>query len=305
MIKSNEITAIVVTYNRCEMLDKCLDAIRKQDTKCDTIVIDNASTDETPSVIEKFLGEGMHYVRLESNCGGAGGFCRGLKESYSLGYKYFWLMDDDTIPEVDALSQLISADALLNHEYGFLSSAAIWTDGSMCRMNLQSFKKNHCDNVLLLSHGIIEIKKATFVSFFVKREMIEKVGLPIKEFFIWADDVEFSRRITIRFGIPSYLVAGSKVVHAMKDNKGSSLADASEDRISRYRYAYRNENYLYRKEGLKGWGIYTARCLLHIGRIISRSKGHKLYKIWIILSEYFKGLLFNPKIEMIDCTDPH
>lgn len=35
------------------------------------------------------------------------------------------------------------------------------------------------------SKKVIQIKMGTFVSFLTSREVVEKVGLPIKEFFIW------------------------------------------------------------------------------------------------------------------------
>ena len=41
-----------------------------------------------------------------------------------------------------------------------------------------------------------EIIMATFVSLFIKAETIRKVGLPIKDFFIWSDDLEYTRRIS-------------------------------------------------------------------------------------------------------------
>ena len=52
MIMSDTIAAIVVTYNRKELLIKCLEAIRKQTHKPDAIyIIDNLSTDGTPELL--------------------------------------------------------------------------------------------------------------------------------------------------------------------------------------------------------------------------------------------------------------
>ena len=69
-------------------------------------------------------------------------------------------------------------------------------------------------------------------------------GLPIKEFFIWGDDVEYTRRIALRE--PSYLVEDSQVLHDTKNNVGSNIV-YDDERIDRYRYAYRNEMYIARR----------------------------------------------------------
>ena len=70
-----------------------------------------------------------------------------------------------------------------------------------------------------------------------------------KEFFIWTDDWEYTRRISRKY--KCYVVTDSEVIHKTKSNIGANIAIDSEDRIERYRYAYRNEMYLYKREGLK------------------------------------------------------
>ena len=161
-------------------------------------------------------------------------------------------MDDDTLPRPDALGKLLEADESLNGNYGFLSSVVLWTDGSGCKMNRQKVKKNFYENVGLLTKSLIPVDQATFVSLFIKTETVKKAGLPVKEFFIWGDDLEYTRRMAVRMKMPCYLVGRSQVVHAMRTNNGSCIATDAPERIDRYRYAYRNENFAYRYEGIKG-----------------------------------------------------
>ena len=52
-----KIAAIVVTYNRCDLLVECLEALLKFAPEVDVIVINNASTDETESVLQKYIKE--------------------------------------------------------------------------------------------------------------------------------------------------------------------------------------------------------------------------------------------------------
>ena len=60
-----------------------------------------------------------------------------------------------------------------------------------------------------LADNLLKINCSTFVSLFVNRKAIEKVGLPIKDFFIWNDDYEFTLRISKYF--ENFLVSKIKV----------------------------------------------------------------------------------------------
>lgn len=295
------VAAVVVTYNRRELLLQCIKKIRtQQSAECDILVVDNASSDGTSETIRAITNDRLQYRNTGSNLGGAGGFQYGIRWAVEAEYDRVWIMDDDTLPESDTLAELLKADARLEGNYGFLSSVVLWTDGHECKMNRQKIKKSFYEHVELLRDGLIQIEQATFVSLLFPAETIRKVGLPIKEFFIWGDDIEYTRRIAVRNQLPSFLAGKSRVVHAMQQNNGSNLATDSADRIERYRYAYRNENYIYRQEGLNGFCYYVARCGRDLFRICKNSKDHRLRRSWVLISCCIGGLFFNPPIEFVD-----
>ena len=105
-----------------------------------------------------------------------------------------------------------------------MSSVALWTDGRECRMNRPKVKKSFYEHIELLREGVLQAEQATFVSLFLKNETVREVGLPIAEYFIWGDDIEYTRRIAVRRNYPCYIVGQSQVIHAMKNNNGSNLA---------------------------------------------------------------------------------
>ena len=90
--KKEKIAAVVVTYNRKELLKECLDALLAQTHPLDSIIlIDNASTDGTPEFLKEkgFLDNPkIDYVRLSENSGGAGGFYEGMKRGYEKGFDW-------------------------------------------------------------------------------------------------------------------------------------------------------------------------------------------------------------------------
>lgn len=299
--QKRSVAAVVVTYNRLSLLKQCVDCLRAQTAICEILIVNNASTDGT----EEWLAAqtGLLSRNTGRNLGGAGGFNCGMRWAVEDGFDYVWVMDDDTLPKPDALEKLLEADEILQGDYGWLSSVALWTDGSECKMNRQKLKKSYYDYSPLLKYGLVQAEQATFVSLFLRRETILRVGLPIKEFFIWGDDIEFTRRIAVREGTPCFLAGGSQVVHATKNNEGSNIALDDPERIGRYFYAFRNEAYLYRQEGAKGRMFCLAKRGRDFLRILRIGKPrHK--RLGVLVRGIWAGLYFSPSIQQISLVYP-
>jgi GT2 family glycosyltransferase len=137
---------------------------------------------------------------------------------------------------------------------------------------------------------------ATFVSAFIPADRVREVGLPIREFFIWSDDLEYTRRLSRRY--PCYAVNGCRVLHDMRHNNKVNIATDTIDRMGRYAYLYRNEVYVYRREGVVGWLYLFARVGLHLGKIWLRSPD-KWKRMRVILSSFAAGWRFHPRIEEV------
>lgn len=297
----NKIAAVVVTYNRLALLKQCMASLLKQNHPCDILLVNNNSTDDTEQWAMQTvkLEENVKYRNTGANLGGAGGFNFGMRWAVEAGYEFVWLMDDDCLPYEDALQELLTAHERLKGNYGWLSSAVLWKDGTVCMMNRPKLEEKFYEQTELIQYGLVRAKQATFVSLFLNTSIIKKVGLPIKEFFVWGDDIEFTRRIAVRNNIPSFLAGRSKVLHMMDSNSGSDISTDGKERIARYNYAFRNENYLYRKEGWKGILYYVAKCGWNIIKIVRYAKDNRLQRCYIILSCMVMGLFFNPEIEKI------
>ena len=293
----NSVAAVVVTYNRSALLLENITCLLAQSVPVDILIIDNNSTDDTREKLEPLIGDKkITYVNTGSNLGGAGGFQYGIRQAVESGYEYVWVMDDDCMPQADALSQLLKADARLAGGYGFLCSKVLWRDGSVCTMNVprvtltKPFKE--------YSGGDIPVAMASFVSLFLKASVIREVGLPIKEFFIWTDDWEFTRRISKKH--PCFAVCDSVVVHKSKSNIGANIASESAERLDRFFYLYRNDVYLYRREGLKGFLYECVRLTNHFFRILLKAPDNKIKRIKIMLRGTRAGLKFRPQIEFVN-----
>lgn len=293
-----KVIAVIVTYNRKELLKESVEALLNQDYKnCDILIVDNASTDGTYEYIEKLVDDNkVKYMNTGSNLGGAGGFNFGMKEAYKLGCDFIWVMDDDCIVHNDTLKKFIEADEKLNGEYGFLASKVLWKDGNICKMNIP--KKTFSTWLKNFEDSLQEVAMASFVSLFVKSKIIKEQGLPIKEFFIWTDDWEFTRRLSRKY--KCYYVTDSVVTHKSVNNEGADISTVDGERIKRFKYLYRNDVVLYRREGIKGWILLYLRLALHKYRILRSNKNDKKERIKIINQAIKEGKQFKPQIEYIE-----
>ncbi len=309
---NNYTLAVVVTYNRLTMLKQCISHICAQSAACDILIVDNASTDDTSKWALHIIGDfdkyKILYENTGTNLGGAGGFNYGMRKSCEYGYKYVWIMDDDAFAQPDCLEKLLDTAHCFEAKklpFGFLSSAVLWTDGNICKMNWQRKyplprkRSEHHVTQKDLNSDLIQVQCATFVSLLFPTDIIKQVGLPIKEFFIWCDDIEYTRRISIKYKIPCYAVPSSRMIHHTANNVGSDLATDSVDRISRYNYAFRNENYMYRQYGVRSFCYYIAVCIYNLIKILFHSHDHRLRRMSVVCKNFFTGLTFNPPIEKL------
>lgn len=287
---------MVVTYNRLPLLRQCLAALTSQTALGLTIfLIDNASTDGTAEAVAAMTLPNLVYHNTGKNLGGAGGFAYGVREAALAGYDALWLMDDDTLPTPTALAEFLQADRDLHGRYGWLSGRALAPDGTDQPMNLQ--RVTPYKDLPNFDGARIPAVMASFVSLFLRTETVRRYGLPIAEFFIWSDDWEYTRRISR--AQPCYVIPASRVVHAMQNPGIVNIAADVPARWERYRYFYRNDVVLYRREGVRGWLWLLAKDAWHTVQVLRSPQGRKAWRIGIIWKGFFAGVRFAPEIPML------
>ena len=196
-----DISLLLVTYNRLSLLEKAISAIKNNATDIkELIIVDNFSTDDTflylesmfqlkscsstykTEVADSEIYEGRFFelninvklIRLLENTGGSGGFYEGVRFFYEQSNcNWVWGMDDDAFLEVNALKELEKAvDAFPNNN-------AFWSN---------------CNNDNRIEK-YVEVKYWMFVGFCLNKKLINKIGFPVKDYFIYHDDSEYANRI--------------------------------------------------------------------------------------------------------------
>ncbi len=253
--------AIVVTYNRKDMLRRCLEGLARQSRPVDeTLVVDNASTDGTAAMVAAEF-PWAQLLALEENVGGAGGFHEGLRWAYERGHDWLWLMDDDVFALPDTLETLLEGGARASGPPPMLlASQVLWKDDSLHPMNLAVPRwRSPAQMAQGIADGLVAMRNASFCSVALRREAIERFGLPLSHYFVWTDDVEFTSRI-LR-DERGYLVPESRVYHWT--DKPHTAITASGDR---FYFHVRNSLLLLRGSSLTpieklDYGRYWARTL--------------------------------------------
>jgi GT2 family glycosyltransferase len=208
------------------------------------VVVDNASDEATRELlaVEAARRDGsFHMIRLDENTGGAGGFHAGMRACLSLPCTHMWLMDDDCEPDSHAVAELVAAAAIVGED-AVLGGNIFDLNGES--INVQSVSQRLGRNCvpqypLHLADGLVEVGALTFVSFLVSVDLVRKVGLPLKEFFIWGDDTEYSRRLARVTRL--YQVGKSKTKHLKSGDASQSVFREQErTKIWQYHWFYRN-----------------------------------------------------------------
>ena len=299
-----QVVAVILTYNRKELLQRTLNAVYAQTRPCDrVIVVDNASHDGTRQFLLAADYPNLEVYVLSENIGASGGFNTGFRLAYQSGADFIWMMDDDIIAEPDALQHLLAADELLERqgtEHAFLISTAYTENGFITNTPGLSSLPNQIGYrnwPAWVAHGMAPVQRATFVSILVPRSILAEHGLPIASMFIWGEDTEFTLRITR--DKPGFIVGASKVVHLRQESGPISiLTEHNPVRLKFHRHRIRNDIFIARK--YKSFGAALLEAYKNAALLFSFLCKARFDKARIIFYGLIESLWFFPDIEAVN-----
>jgi GT2 family glycosyltransferase len=225
-----KVFAIIVTYKRPAILLRCLQSLARQNYRnLHAYIIVNSNDKETESVINSFSASasfGVQYKKL-NNEGPAGGFHEGLKQFLNNETCDFaWLMDDDVVADDNCLQQLLTESG--NGKYVY---PKVITDAGK------------------------EIVSFGWWGVLVHKELVSKVGLPLKDLFYWAEDTEYLlHRIIYKHNVQPIRSKEAQVHH---------LHQRGVKRPSWY-YYYVPRNTVYYRTYISGYNWFRIRRTLYL-----------------------------------------
>lgn len=210
------VAALVVTFNRLDLLKRCVAALKGQTRAPEEIIIvDNGSTDGTR---EWLASQSGLTILLQSNVGSAGGQATGMEHAIAAGYQWVWAMDDDVVPRRSCLERLLrcvdeEVTMVAPRVYG--ARKGVWEDYHNKRLIRRRFSFRHWT---AQEWGRWEssgrsswINANGFVGPLLSVKRMIQVGLPQRGYFILLDDLEFTYRLARDGG--GYLVREAVVDH--------------------------------------------------------------------------------------------
>ncbi|MDD8860105.1 glycosyltransferase family 2 protein [Escherichia coli] len=228
------VIAIVVTFNRCALLKKVLHSLLSQSIALNKIIIiDNDSNDDTAKVVHDFseVDDIFYYHNTGDNLGGAGGFYQGFKIAEQFYYDYLWLMDDDLLPEPDCLEKLIQ-----DRPEGIVQPVRYDLDGAcaeispveynlqkiFCRNPKTKTVKEVISTVISDNCREIDIAGVPFEGPLISKSVVNKVGYPNPDFFIFNDDLDYSLRTRSK-GFSIKCIVDARATRLLKNNQKNDL----------------------------------------------------------------------------------
>lgn len=264
----------VVTCNRLNLLKECVDAINSQEVPFSKIaIVNNNSNDGTKEFLDSISDERYCIVHSSENLGGAGGFHLALKQFEDQSTDWVLIIDDDAIIRLDFIKEMKKAIEAHKDQYKAYAGV-VFEDGVP---NTFHRKKVVSSDVLGEPVALEEYEKDTFVfdvasfcGLLIHSSVIQAIGLPRKEYFIWHDDTEYSLRINKLSRMLNVNTAG--LDHKRKPG-------ASDVHDWKNFYGFRNELDLFKQYSKKQYYKELVKMVIRIVKA-KKAKDDRLVKIY-------------------------
>jgi GT2 family glycosyltransferase len=233
MNRRTDLSIIIVNHNTKELLLNCLSSIEKSQNHLEKeiFVVDNASTDESIKVIQnsKVNSQNLKIITNKINLGFAKACNQAIRRAKG---RYILLLNPDTVLEKNTLLEMISfmdknpkigvstcRVELPNGEIDWASHrgfptpwrsfvyfsrfAKLFPSSKIFggyHLEYENFKKPH------------EIDSPCGAFYLVRKEAVKKVGLLDEDYFMFAEDLDWSYRIK-QAGYKIFYYPKVKIIH--------------------------------------------------------------------------------------------
>lgn len=274
-----ELSIIIISFNTSELLRKCLNKVYKSlsfgkiEKKSEVIVVDNASSDDSVSMVKKNFPK-VNIIGNNKNLGFSVANNQGIKESSG---KYVLLLNSDTEVEKDALIKLLETISR-DEKIGAVGGKLINLDGTLQYSlgffpNLPKvfFWMFFIDDIPLLSkilkpyhleeksfyNKMQSVDWVTGACLLFRHEIISRVGYLDENIFMYGEELEWCYRIK-KTGYKVFFTPVAQILHH-QGASGSSAAGILEE--------FKTLLYFYKKHK-PSWQIPFLRLYLRFGALL-------------------------------------
>ena len=183
----SSIASITTAYNAAHRLPRQIESLLAQSRPLqEIVVIDNSSTDGTEKLNQQYPQ--VTWLKMPTNLGAAGAWSAGLEyAALQKKHDWVWAFDDDSIPDRDALEGLLSAVAAKTPgegRTGMVAVLPVHRPSGSCYPPLLWQQGFHKPPAEVLQRPVWFADLAIVSGLMVRREVVEKIGLPRADFFM-------------------------------------------------------------------------------------------------------------------------
>lgn len=216
------ITLVTVTYaDRVHYLEELLRRSFDVEGVANAVIVSNASRSNL-SALEQTWGTRIRIIPLKENTGSANGYAVGIQAALDAGASYLWLMDDDNAPKQGALVNLQQRLAMLSARLGCERSAVLGfrpdhqadvaagvsapnafpLRSSFIGFHYRQIPFKICrrlrkgSSTPSIPQEVVTLPYAPYGGLLAARRLFEHIGLPKRDLVLYADDTEYTYRIT-------------------------------------------------------------------------------------------------------------
>jgi GT2 family glycosyltransferase len=253
------VASVTVAYNAALVLPRQLEALLRQTRPIqEIVVVDNASTDGTGNMLAEHYPQ-VTVLKMSENLGAAGAWSAGLAyAALRRRHDWVWTFDDDSAPDADALQNLIHAVEKLestDDKIGMVAPLPMHRETGTCYPPLLWREGFVTPSAELLSQPTWFADLIILSGCMVRRNVVEKIGLPRSDFFMDLFDFEYCLRARSH-GYKIAVITRAKVAHAIGNVRKVWLLGYSRawPNHAPFREYYKSRNLAY-----AAWWLYPSR----------------------------------------------
>lgn len=222
------VVAVVLTWNDTIMSSACIESLYGSTyNNLKIVVVDNGSNPPACPILKNRF-PGIIPVQLSKNYGFTGGCNRGLEQGMSLGAKYLFLLNNDTIIHSEAVSNLVNC--LETHNNVGIASALLLNPGNP--KTVQTFQGwVDIDSASVTWGGnnelLTDVYRQTVIcelvpacAILIRAQTLKEVGLFDERLFTNWEDYDLCIRCT-KAGWHLAVVGTAEVVHRPHQTTGT------------------------------------------------------------------------------------
>lgn len=235
LLKHYKVYVVVVTYNGAPWVNKCLSSLRNSSYPVKTIVVDNQSSDDTTTIIEKNYPE-VELIKSTSNLGFGKGNNIAITKALKEDADYVFLLNQDAWIESETIKRLLTAHRD-NETYGILSPLHYTGSGKSLDFAFSQYllRKHRQDLDRIIQSRDDVVYDADFINaaaWMISRECLERVGGFGYLFAHYGEDRDYIQRLNYHH-LKLGFISTTRIFH---DREGKSFDLSKREKMVWYYY---------------------------------------------------------------------